>query len=92
MKKVIHNPADYTADNTAWNHPGSLAPVGSTIMIEVPPGTPFHSPVCDDPTVFEEPVIAQAIRTKHLQERDNAMQYQLLDGSKVYGRFRWTHG
>lgn len=91
MKQVIHNSADYTDSSTAWNDAGNLAPVGSDIMIIMPPGTVIHHPDRPDPAVSSKQDITQAVRTQHLAERGNAMQYQLLDGSSVYGRFRWTH-
>ncbi|AUM59636.1 hypothetical protein HOS55_gp034 [Pseudomonas phage PMBT3] len=92
MKQVVHNPADYTDDSTAWNDPGSLAPVGSDIMIQMPTGTAIHHPEWPDAAISNKDEVVQVKRTAHISDKTRAMRYELLDGSYVFGRFRWTHG
>lgn len=92
MKQVVHDPADYTEDSTAWNDPGSLAPVGSDIMIQLPTGTAIHHDDWPDAAISNKDETVQAKRTAHISDKSRAMKYVLLDGSYVFGRFRWTHG
>lgn len=91
MKQVTHNPSDYTDDSTAWNDPGSLAPVGSNIMIKMPTGTAIHHPEWPDAAISNKDDVVQAKRTAHISDKTRAMKYELLDGSYVFGRFDWTH-
>lgn len=92
MKQVVHDPTAYTEDSTAWNDPGSLAPVGSDIMIQLPPGSVIHKEDWPDADIISVERIVQAKRIGYLTDRCRAMKYVLLDGSYVHGRFRWTHG
>lgn len=91
MKQVIRDPSDYTDDSTAWNDPGSLAPVGSDIMIKLPTGTAIHHPEWPDAAISNKDEVVQVKRTAHISDKTRAMRYVLLDGSYVFGRFRWTH-
>lgn len=91
MKQVIRDPSDYTDDSTAWNDPGSLAPVGSDIMIKLPTGTAIHHPEWPDAAISNKDEVVQVKRTAHISDKTRAMRYELLDGSYVFGRFRWTH-
>ena len=91
MKQVIRDPSDYTEDSTAWNDPGSLAPVGSDIMIKLPTGTAIHHPEWPDAAISNKDEVVQVKRTAHISDKTRAMRYELLDGSYVFGRFRWTH-
>lgn len=76
---------------THWNDPGKLAPVGSWMYIKLPAGTKFHveNGAGTDTTRAER--VAIAFRTRHLSEREGNMEYRLLDGSTVFGKFWWTH-
>jgi hypothetical protein len=91
MRPVIHPPAQYTDDSTAWNDPGSLAPVDSPIMIRLPPGTEIHHWGSAKAFIVLKEEVVQAKRTAYISDKSRAMKYELHDGSIVNGRFRWTH-
>lgn len=88
-KQVIHDPADYTESSTAWNDPGSLAPVGSNIMIQVPAGLTIGD--TDWAVVIKQDAVYQVKRTDHISEKGREMRYAVLGGGFITGRFRWTH-
>lgn len=90
-EQVIHDPAAYTEDSTAWNDPGNLPPVGSDIIIVLPKGHAIHSAEWPDAAISTREEVLQVKRTAHISDKSRAMRYDLLDGSYVYGRFRWTH-
>lgn len=90
-KQVIHDTAAYTADSTAWNEPENLPPVGSDIIIVLPKGQAIHNAEWPDAAISTCEKTLQVKRTAHISDKSRAMRYDLLDGSYVYGRFRWTH-
>lgn len=79
-------------EQTAWNDPSYLAPVGSPLLIKMPKGTAIHHEESQSgAAISTEDHIVSVIRTKHLQEKGGEMEYRLKDGSTVTGRFHWTH-
>jgi hypothetical protein len=76
---------------THWNDPGKLARVGSWMYIKLPAGTKVHEEGIPLSKLTKADRVAIAFRTRHLSEREGNMEYRLLDGSTVFGKFWWTH-
>lgn len=72
----------------AYSHmrPGSeLAPVNSPLVIKLPAGTKLtHGVLAEDWYIHAE-------RTGHINNKENRMEYRLLNGLVIQGRFDWTH-
>lgn len=91
--KVQGNPCHlcgHVEEMTHWNDPGKLAPVGSWMYIKLPAGTPWMDEDGQAGVTPKEHVVI-AFRTRHLSEREGNMEYRLLEGSTVFGKFWWTH-
>lgn len=81
----------HVEEMTHWNPPGNLAPVGAWMYVKIPKGTVLEYPDIADWVTTSTDITAIAFRPRHLREREGKMEYQLLNGSKVFGKLRWTH-
>lgn len=80
-------------ENTHWNDPGKLAPVGTWMYIKLLGGVisvgPDGQPL---PTrIYLTETVVIAFRTRHLTEREGLMEYKTLSGDTLLGKFYWTH-
>lgn len=85
---------DTRAEETHWNKPEDLPPVGCDLMIKVPAGTEVvtvssNTMVMAYTTDIER--VFKVFRTSHLADRAGDMEYRLPDNCTVTGRFPWTY-
>jgi len=81
----------HVEEMTHWNPPGNLAPVGAWMYIKLPAGEQCHDESGCGVGITQSDAVVIAFRTRHLSEREGNMEYRLLDGSTVFGKFWWTH-
>lgn len=81
-------------EESHWNKPEDLPPVGCDLLIKVPAGNDvFTVETKKKKVVYTTEVerIFKVFRTSHLADRAGDMEYRLPDNCTVTGRFAWTY-
>lgn len=71
-----------------WNNPAVLPPVDCPIIIR---RRVWVDAKTHDQHGFYRIQSFEAIRTKHIENKERDMTYRLEDGTEIVGRFEWQY-
>lgn len=92
--KLYDSGVGSTIEETHWNKPEDLPPVGCDLLIKVPAGSKvvtLKSETTEMGYTTDVERVFKVFRTSHLADRAGDMEYRLPDNSTVTGRFAWTY-